>query len=214
MKSTFLLYLLHLKTQIQIRHLFLLGCLLLFLTTSGCSILPNVNRVIRLDPIFLTFGDLPDMRITDSHPISRPVYERSNRRVGKRIHAIGKKSIEDRVIGFEQRWNGSELVVKYWFFDSYELARNAAESRWTWTYAAPSNFHQEVNPDDVIGEATWRHINTRWEELDMFLTDIYFVKQNVLVSIRSNGDPSVQLPLARKVARMIEAKIDAVLEKK
>lgn len=193
----------------QIGHNFLLGCLLLFLTTSGCGILPKVNRVIRLDPIFLTVGDLPDMMITDSRPISRPVYQHSNRRVENR-----KENIEDHIIGFEQRWNGRELVVKYWIFDSYKLARKAAEGRWTWTYAAPSNFHQEVNPDDVIGEATWRHINTRWQELDMLLTDIYFVKQNVLVSIRSNGDPSVRLPLVRKVARMIDAKIEAVLEKK
>ena len=46
------------------------------------------------------------------------------------------------------------------------------------------------------------------------MTDIYFVKHNVLVSVRTEVHPPNQLQVARDIARHIEAKIAAVLNKK
>lgn len=39
---------------------------------TGCGVLFNVNRVVRLDPVILTQEDLPKMRLTSSRRGGRP----------------------------------------------------------------------------------------------------------------------------------------------
>ena len=53
----------------------------------------------------------------------------------------------------------------------------------------------------------------RQQESEGRATDIYFVKNNVLVHVISYGDSPNQLQFVRDVARRIEAKIEAVLPK-
>ncbi|MCE2412988.1 WD40 repeat domain-containing protein [Candidatus Poribacteria bacterium] len=169
---------------------------LLLITTIGCRVF--VNRVIGLDPVLLAQEDLHRMglrkseRIRDPYGISEP----------KEFHLI---------VGFEQR--GYQLNVQYWLFNSSSTAKKAAEVEWIWTFAAMPNFHPELNPEDVIGTGTWRRIHTGWKEWEKGPTDIYFVKSNLLVRIRTNGHPSDRLQFARDAARKIEAQIEAVLRK-
>ena len=83
------------------------------------------------------------------------------------------------------------------------------------------NWQPERNPEDIIGDATWHYIPWGHNEWEYHSTHIVFVKNNVLVkimagksSIMTDELSSYQLQLARDVARKIEAKIVAVLEKK
>ena len=78
--------------------------------------------------------------------------------------------------------------------------------------AGVPDYQPESNPQDVIGDATWRMIPKRWWEKDA--TDLWFVKNNVMVYVSANGQSPDQLQFARDVARKIEAKITAVLKKK
>jgi hypothetical protein len=163
----------------------LIGFLLLLTTaTIGCGIF--ANRVMTRDPVLLTLDDLHKMglrkrkRIHDPAGISDPI---------KKFPVIA---------GFEQR--GYQLNVQYWLFDSWSTAKKAAEAAWIWTSAAPANFHPELNPEDVIGDATWRRIHRRWKEWEKGPANIYFVKYNLLVSIRTNGHLSNRLQFARDAA--------------
>ena len=193
------------KKQILSRRnalLNIIGFLLLVTTTTiGCGTL--AYRVLGLDPVYLTQGDLYKMGLTKRN----------------RLDARGMSSYlrkESYIIaGFQQGGRGV-LTIQYWLFDSSSTAKKAAADQWTWTFAAPADFQPELNPDDIIGDATWRNIlrgQTEWENnMSENRTDLYFVKYNLLVSIRTSGHGHLQY--ARDVARGIESQIEAVLKKK
>lgn len=169
---------------------------LLFVPTAliGCGVLFNVNRVMRLDPIVLTQDDLPMMQLTGSY-----------RRDGfpKELSVI---------VGFDQQWSDDHLIVSYYLFDSSYTAQKARANPLGHTVATPGNYQPELNPENVIGDATWHLIPKRqWEKGK---TDLYFVKNNIGVHVMSRGTSEYQLPFVRDVAQKIEAKITAVLEKK
>ena len=184
------------KTQIHSRgnpSLSIIGFLLLMtIPHLGCGVFYNLNRVMTRDPVLLTQDDLHRMGLGKSNLI-RPLNDLFT------------------IKGFQQR--GSQLTVQYWLFNAAAAARKAAETEWVWLYAAPGNFHLELNPEDVIGDATWRRIHKNWKEWEKGSTNLYFVKYNLLVSVRAEVPPSNRLQFARDAARKIEAEIEAVLLK-
>ena len=192
------------KTQIFSRShapISIIGFLLLVTTTLiGCRVF--VNRVIGSDTVFLTLDDLYRIGLRKSDHIGRRIND---------LSPIKKLSV---IAGFEHGWSGGDLNIQYWLFDSSSTAKKAAEVAWTWTFAGMPNFHPELNPDDVIGDATWRNIHRSRKKWENGPTDIYFVKHNLLVSVRTNGPPSNRLQDARDIARHIETQIEAVLKKK
>ena len=185
-------------------RLCLISFLLLMTTTSlGCGIF--VNRVIGSDTVRLTQGDLYAIGLTKSNRISGyPAYPFTI------LDNIKRASV---IAGFQQGGSG-DLTIQYWLFDSSSTAKKAAEAGWTWHFSGVPNFQPELNPDDVIGDATWRNIHRSREKSERGPTDIYFVKHNLLVSVRTNGPPSNRLQDARDIARHIETKLEAVLKKK
>lgn len=196
------------KTRILTRHhtsISTIGLLLIVTTTSiGCAIFSNVNRVIKPDPVLLTQDDLHRLGFMESDRVGMGLTQ------GRSINGPTQKSFF--VVAFERR--GYQRNVQYWLFDSSSIAKKAAAEAWIWFFAAVPNFHPELNPKDVIGDATWRRIPRSWKDWKKGPTDIYFVKNNLLVSVRTNGHPPERLQRARDAARKIAAKIDAVLEKK
>ena len=178
----------------------IIGFLLLVTTTLlGCGVFFNVNCVIGLNAVILTQDDLYRMGLRKSDRIGRRLNDLSSI---KKLSVIG---------GFEQRRGGG--TVQYWLFDSSYTAKKAAETEWIWTFAAMANFHPELNPEDVIGDATWHRIHRSWKEWEEGPPDLYFVKYNLLVSLRIDGHPSNRLQSTRDAARSIEAQIEAVLLK-
>ena len=176
-------------------RLYFIGFLLLVTTPLiGCGVLFNVHRVMRLDPIVLTQDDLRMMRLTESD----------------RLGGFPKEL--SVIVGFDQQWSDGHLVVRYYLFDSSYTAKKAKANPWGHTVATPANYQPELNPEDVIGDATWHLIPKRQSETGM--TDIYFVKNNVGVHVMTSGASEYQRQFARDVARKVEAKITAVLEKK
>ena len=182
----------------------IISFLLLVATTQiGCGVF--VNRVMRRDAVILTQNDLYMIGLTKRNRIGRyPDYPFTIRDILKGSSVIA---------GFQQGGSG-ELTIQYWLFDSSSTAKKAAEAEWTWHFSGVPNFQPELKPEDIIGDATWRNIHKSREESEKVPTDIYFVKHNLLVSIRTSGHPSKDLQDARDIARHIEAKIEAVLEKK
>ena len=175
----------------------IIGFLLLVITTLiGCGVF--INRVIGFDPDILTLNDLHRMGVVQSRHSDIGIDDLSGLYKG--------------LIGFVQK-RGGGLTIQYWLFDSSSTAKKVAP-KWTWLYAAPANFQPELNPEHVIGDATWRNIHENRTEWEDGPTDIYFVKHNVLVSVRTRGHSSHRLQDARDIARHIEAKIAAELEKK
>ena len=172
---------------------FIVFFLLMTITFLGCGVFYNFNRVMTRDPVLLTLDDLRMMGLRKSERISRPLNDHFS------------------ILGFEQR--GSQLNIQYWLFDSSYSAKKAAANKWIWLFAAMPNFHPELNPNDVIGDATWRRIHRNQKEWEEGPTDIYFVKYNLLVSIRAEVPPSNRLQFARNAARKIEAEIETVLLK-
>ena len=170
------------------------------ITPIGCKVF--VNRVIESDTVLLTLDDLHKMGL------------RNGGRIGRHVNDLSPIKQLYVIAGFEQGWSGGDLNIQYWLFDSSSTAKKAAEAAWTWTFAAVPNFHPELNPDDVIGDATWRNIYRSRKAWEKGPTDIYFVKYNLLVSVRTNGPPSNRLQNARDIARHIETQIAAVLKKK
>ena len=174
---------------------------LLLLTTPliGCGILfnvnRNVNRVMRLDPVILTQDDLPTMRLMEN----------------LRLYGFPEES--SIIVGCEQRWNVNQLIVRYYLFPSEDTAQKVWKNAWGYRVARPAKFHPELNPEDVIGDATWHYIPERQTER-INDTEILFVKGNVAVLVMADGQSSNQRQFARDVARKIEAKIAAVLEEK
>ena len=202
------------KTQILSRHnvlISLIGVLLLITTTFlGCGVFYNVNRLMTRDPVLLTLDDLHMIGLRKSNRIGH-LDDRHWMQLTER-HRMGGRIKKSPVLGgFEQR--GYQLTVQYWLFDSAYTAKKAAASNWIWLFAAMPNFHPELNPNDVIGDATWRRIHKSWTEWEQGPTDIYFVKYNLLVSIRAEVHPSNRLQFARDAARKIEAEIETVLLK-
>lgn len=189
------------KTQILSRkHIWVsvIGLLLLLTATfHGCVVPFHINRMLGIDPVLLTLGDLRMMGVRKSDRIGVPIEE-----LGK-LTAIG---------AFEQR--GFQLTVQYWLFASSSAAKKAAEGEWIWFFAAPANFHPQLNPEDIIGDATWHRIHRSRKEWANGPTDIWFVKYNLLVSVRARGEAANRLQFARDAARKIEAKINEVVEKK
>ena len=170
---------------------------LLLLTTTllGCN---TINRALEIDSVLLTPDDLRTMGVRKSNRIGAPIEDL------QKLRAIG---------AYKQR--GTQLTVQYWLFASASAAKKAAEGEWIWLFAAPANFHPELNPEDVIGDATWHRIHGSRKEWENGPTDIWFVKHNLLVSVRTTtGHPSNRIQFARDTARKIEAKINAVVEKK
>lgn len=119
--------------------------------------------------------------------------------------------------GFSQSGNGPQpeerITIRYWLFHSIADAQQAAD-KWRFHISAlgvtvnekvESIYQSEPNAEDVIADATWRPANR---------ASIWFVKNNVLVYIMARNPRVNQLPLTRKVARKIEAKIQTVLKKK
>ena len=192
------------KTQILLKHkapVSIIGFLLLMIATLiGCKVLPNVNRVMGLDAVRLTLDDLYEIGL------------RKSNRIGG--HRTGGPIKQLSVIGGFRQGTSGDLDIQYWLFDSASTAKKAAEARWTWTFAAMPNFHPEPNSKDVIGDATWRNIHTNRKKWEDGLTDIYFVKHNLLVSVRTAGHASNRLQNARDIARNIETKIEAILSQK
>ena len=117
------------------------------------------------------------------------------------------------IVGFEQRWSGA-LTVRYWLFDSSYTAKKGVDML-RGTIGATLHFESESNPEDIIGDTTWYHVD--WESGEK-RTPILFVKNNVVVQVHPGAGPGYRhsphrLQFARDVARKIEAKITAVLEK-
>ena len=195
------------ETRILARHhtlISIIGFLLIVATTSiGCKIFSNVNRVIEPDPVLLTRDDLHRMGLMESDRIGMGLTQ------GASIDGPIKES--SFIVAFEQR--RYQRNVQYWLFASSSAAKKAAAGMWIWFFAAVPNFHPEFNPEDVIGDATWRRIHRNRKEWENGPTDIWFVKYNLLVSVRTKGHPSNRLQFARDTARNIEAKINAVVEK-
>ena len=173
---------------------------LLAMVSLGCNVsnkgaISNKGGHIlfrKLDPVLLIPADLPTMQLQESD------------------HRIGGD--DPNIVLTLDQWWGKPLSVEYFLFDSASTARNAADNFSFRIVAAIPNSHRELNPNDVIGDATWRIIPKQlWEK---HWTRIWFVKNNVLVDIRADGPPSQQLQFVRDVARKIEAKMEAVLQKK
>ncbi len=178
----------------------IIGFLFLVTTTLiGCTVF--VSRGTRL-----TLKDLHMMGVTNSNRVDRYLHYPSAIRGTKRNFLSGLPVIAI----FQYGGNGNQLTIQYWLLDSSSTAKKAAEAAWPWLFAAPANFQPELNPEDIIGDATWRNINRKEDGP----TDIYFVKHNLLVSVRTVGQPSKDLQNARDIARHIEDKIEAVLKKK
>ena len=170
----------------------IIGFLLLVTTMqTGCGVLFNVNRVVKLHPVILTQEDLPKMRLTSSHRGSRP------------SSGVPSKDFPV-IIEFEQKWNGNQLTIQYWLFDASYTAKKAAGEYTFRRVAGVPNYQPESNPDAVIGDATWRIIPKGWSEKNT--TDLWFVKNNVVVYITADGQSPDKLRFARDVARKIEAK--------
>ena len=176
-----------------------IGLLLLLATPLiGCAVF--VNHGTRL-----TLNDLHMMGVTKSNRVDRYLNYPSTIRGTKSNYIKGLP-----VIAIFQYGETGDLTIRYWLLDSSSTAKKAAEAAWPWLFAAPANFQPELDPEDIIGDATWRNINRK----EGGPTDIYFVKHNLLVSVRTVGQPSQDLQDARDIARHIEAKIEAVLKKK
>ena len=203
------------KTQILSRHnvlISLIGVLLLITTTFlGCGVFYNVNRLMTRDPVLLTLDDLHMIGLRKSNRIGH-LDDRHWMQLTERHRTGGPIKKSPVLGGFEQR--GYQLTVQYWLFVSAYTAKKAAASNWIWLFAAMPNFHPELNPNDVIGDATWRNIHRSRKEWESGPTDIYFVKHNLFVSVRTNGPPANRLQDARNIARHIETQIEAVLKKK
>ena len=182
------------NASINIISFFLLGSI----TLLGCGIF--ANRGARL-----TLNDLHMMGVTESNRVDRYLNYPSTIRGTKSNYIKGLP-----VIAIFQYGGIGDLTIRYWLLDSSSTAKKAAEAEWPWLFAAPANFQPELNPEDIIGDATWRNINRKEDGP----TDIYFVKHNLLVSVRTSGQPSKDLQDARDIARHIENKIEAVLKKK
>ena len=200
------------KTQILSKRnapLGIIGFLLLVTTTLlGCGVLFNVNRVIGLEPVILTQDDLHMMGLTESNRIHIRTDDLPVMR-GTLSNRSGFSKKSPVIVGFEQREVGG--TVQYWLFDSASTAKKAGAEGWIWIpFAEMPNFHPEFDPDDVIGDATWRDIRRNRSEWENGLTGLWFVKCNLLISVRTDE----HLQDARDVARKIEAKIEAVLLKK
>ena len=183
------------------RFRFITFILLLSLPPLGCGILYTGENMLvgKLSAILLTTDDVPTMKLD-------PVVTGHRRGVVKYPPVLA---------GFEQSWNGTrpeELIyVNYWLFQSVRDAQKAADVWRSFIAAAAieidgkteSAYQPEPNPEDVIGDATWRPEND---------TSIWFVKNNVLVYVMANDLLGDQL-WNRAVARKIEAKINAALPK-
>lgn len=172
----------------------LIGFLLLMTTaTIGCGVF--VNRVMTRDTILLTLDDLYRIGLTKRN----------------RIYRLPSYPYLSVIAGFQQGGSGY-LTIQYWLFDASSTAKKAAEVQWTWTFAGRADFQPEPNPEDVIGDATWRNIYRSPREWENDKTDICFVKYNLLVSVRASGHG--HLEYTRDIARHIDSKIEAVLKKK
>ena len=173
----------------------IIGFLLLVPTIIGCGVVFfNINRVVKLDSILLTPDDLHRIGLTKSN------------RIG--IHPDYPFTI---IAGYQQGGSGG-LTIQYWLFDSSSSTKKAAEAGWQWFFAAVPNFQPERNPENIIGDATWRNIHKSPREWENDMTDIYFVKYNLLVSVRTIGHGHLQY--ARDIAQHIDTQIEAVLQRK
>ena len=71
----------------------------------------------------------------------------------------GPPSGSSIIATFDQWWSRG-LVVRYWLFDSWYTARK--EAIWIGTrIGAGVHLQSESNPEDVIGDATWYHVDQK-----------------------------------------------------
>ena len=174
----------------------IIGFLLLITTPLiGCGILFNINRVMRLDPVLLTQDDLPTIRLMENSRLDRFPEESSI------------------IVGCEQRWFRKQLIVRYYLLHSAYAAQKMWKNPWGYRVAGPASFDPELNPENIIGDATWHYTPKRQMEKISDI-EILFVKNNVAVLIMANDPPSNQRQFVQDVARKIEAKIEAVLPQK
>ena len=173
----------------------IIGFLLLVTTMPpGCGVFFNFSRVMRLDQVILTQDDLPTMRLMEN----------------KRLDRFPEES--SIIVGCEQRWIRKQLIVRYYLFHSADAAQKVWKNRWGYRVAGSAKFDPELNPENIIGDATWHYTPQRQtKRIDI---EILFVKHNVAVLIMANDHPSNQLQFVQDVARKIEAKITAVLPQK
>ena len=145
--------------------------------------------VKKLDSVILTRSDLPTWQL---------------RREYANLSPSKKSSV---IVAFHQRWGG-DLTVRYWLFNASSAARD--EAVWIGgTAGAGLHFKSESNPEEVIGDATWYH----WKSSEKRPT-ILFVQSNILVLVHLRDPSSKGMRFSENVARKIEAKIQAVLNKK
>ena len=174
----------------------IIGFLLLLTTTTiGCGVLFNFSRVMRLDPVILTQDDLPTMRLMET----------------KRLDRFPEES--SIIVGCEQRWIRKQLIVRYYLFHSAHAAQKVWKNPWGYRVAGPAKFDPELNPENIIGDATW-HYTPQRQAGRINDIEILFVKHNVAVLVMANEHPSNQRQFVQDVARKIEAKITAVLPQK
>ena len=174
----------------------IIGFLLLVITMLlGCGVLFNFSRVMRLDPVILTQDDLPTMRLMET----------------KRLDRFPEES--SIIVGCEQRWIRKQLIVRYYLFHSAHAAQKVWKNPWGYRVAGPVKFDPELNPENIIGDATWHYTPQKQTERINDI-EILFVKHNVAVLIMGNDHPSNQRQFVQDVARKIEAKITAVLPQK
>ena len=224
------------KTQRRLIHPAPISTLgfLLILTTQliGCSILSlgtrstpsDVPRLTTFDAILLTSDDLPTRGLMQARPmeaLSEGPRRGSDVVIGYAYQRMARRyrppeRVSDVVVGLEQEWSGG-LIVRYWLWNPNAPALEKA-SVGTWPFASVPNFHPERNPEDIIGEATWRDIliyrrKSVTERGPMKHTILLFVKSNVEVYVMVDEVSVEHLQVARAVARKIEAKIEAALAK-
>ena len=182
------------------RYRFTVFILLLAIAPLGCSVNKREKMLVRkLDAITLTANDLPTMTV-GNFPANIP------------FHGVSKEP--PVVDAFIHSWDGTQpeedITVNYWLFQSVVDAQKAAD-QWRRMIASlvivingkiEPVYQPEPNAEDVIGDATWRPTNQ---------SDIWFVKNNVLVYIMTGGTTVNQLTLTRSVARKIETKINTAL---
>ena len=172
---------------VSLLAMLLFGC---HISNQGAIFNKGESMLVRkLNAVMLMANDLPTMKLDTSSSFT----------------ITGLAEFPPIIDGFTQYWKGTQpeerITIHYWLLHSVEGAKKAAED-WRHFLASQGFYEPEPNPEDVIGDATWRIENA---------SSLWFVKNNVLVYVMG-GNPLVnQLTLTRSVARKIEAKINAAL---
>lgn len=172
----------------------------------GCNIInKGENRLVKkLDPVVLTQDVIKKL---DSVILTRN--DLPSWQLRQEYTNLGPSKKSSVIVACHQRWRGG-LTVRYWLFNASSAARD--EAVWIGgTTGAGLHFKPESNPEEVIGDATWYHID--WKSSERRPT-ILFLQSNVLVLVHPRDPSSKGMQFSQNVARKIEAKIQVVLKKK